>query len=330
MPYAPGVEPRADQIIMQGNAQGQQTTMAIAGWLSNYLQQQKQVNAAGKAADTIFQAMPEDQRMQMGLPHPEEWKGRSAKDKAAAMQGVVQLQTMQEVQARFKDYLAQAAMRQQQADEDAAVGQAVKSYATPPEGIDPTADTPDQAMKRAMSTPGLGGRNLPRVLDSITKYQQMMTKTGTAGAEDSPPEQVLIDSVPYVWKKGSREFQPRADFVPNLRSQAQQDAADRKAAGQPAPDEEGPKTSKDGKFYWDTHFGAWKPISGAAGGGGKFDALLEKLGVGAEGGTAPAAPDAGKAAPADELVPVINPGGKRVKIKSSQLKAALASGYKQP
>lgn len=81
--------------------------------------------------------------------------------------------------------------------------------------------------------------------------QAFKNLTGKGSPEDNntPPEQTDVGGVPYVWKRGSREFQPRADYGLGVKQDNALEIlkAKEKPAAEPG---EQPITSPDGKFYW--------------------------------------------------------------------------------
>lgn len=59
MPWNPQTQDRRAELIMQGLQMGQQNAQALGQWLTNFLDEQKKITAAGKSADYFFKANPD-------------------------------------------------------------------------------------------------------------------------------------------------------------------------------------------------------------------------------------------------------------------------------
>lgn len=120
----------------------------------------------------------------------------------------------------FLQSLAGNMQPQPAAPENQPVGQMFSSLGTG--AVPPTA--PQQpGMSALMATITSASKN-PAVLQTDIGKNVLLTaiKEGMVRpAEDlnAPPEQTMIGGVPYVFKKGSREFQPRADYVPGVKAE---------------------------------------------------------------------------------------------------------------
>jgi hypothetical protein len=100
-------------------------------------------------------------------------KGYTLKQAAAEQQA-----RLGEYGARMQDYQAQAALRGQQGQSDAVAGDALRNYGSyvPPEG---QSEKPGDRMRYALSqVPSAGGRYLPKVIESLEKYEQLLNPSG--------------------------------------------------------------------------------------------------------------------------------------------------------
>jgi hypothetical protein len=128
MPYNPGIQSHADSIITQSLGAAQQNTNMLVSWLTNFLDQQKQINNAGKSADYYVKANPKALDT-MGI-HPEEWSNLGAKDKALAVQTMMQTQAQQAQQAKVENMQAATQLNQARTKEmtsQAAAGDVFKT-----------------------------------------------------------------------------------------------------------------------------------------------------------------------------------------------------------
>jgi len=118
MPWAPSEHDQSGNIIMQGLQLGSQNAQTLAGWLTNFIEQQKQISAGAKSADYFLDANP-GAREEMGI-HPDAWKNMGARDKIAAVQGYLQGKTEQRTAAAARGAAAElgARMNVQQAQAD--------------------------------------------------------------------------------------------------------------------------------------------------------------------------------------------------------------------
>jgi hypothetical protein len=208
MPYAPGTEYRGDQYVFQG---GQHMADAVSGWLENFLNQQKQVTAAGKSADYFVKANP-DSLGQMGI-HEEEWANLGAREKANAVNGFVQGQASKnaaaELQAKMQLQQAQAAKAQE--DADAA------------QGMPQFAEALNQEMTQAPQSapPGID-------LNSFNPGQQAMNLAGGQPVQTSAPPPTMTGAVMRALAR-VRAMNPRlaaavaSKVLPNLLQNAGSD-----------------------------------------------------------------------------------------------------------
>ena len=150
-----------------------------------------------KVADMMVKANP-DLVQRMGFQSPEQFKSLSAQDKIAATTGYIKQQGIAEHVARLNDYAAQAAQRQQQVQDDQSVGDFLQNYGKAPETMpdENGADqplTPQQKFNWALvNTPGMSGRNIPKAIDSLTKWQAVTAKQDAADALDAAPEAMTM------------------------------------------------------------------------------------------------------------------------------------------
>ena len=127
MPYNPQTEYRGDQYVFQG---GRQTAEALTGWLQNFLNQEKQVNQMGKSADYFVKSNQNADGTNPVLKemdiHPEAWANLGARDKAAAVQGLVQSRAAKQqaaaAQAQTDLRNAEAAKAQTDTEAEGAMG----------------------------------------------------------------------------------------------------------------------------------------------------------------------------------------------------------------
>ncbi len=131
MPWAPSEHDQSGSIIMQGLQLGNQNAQALGNWLSNFIEHQQQIKAAGKSAEYFVRANP-DALGAIGL-HPDEFGNLGAREKAAAVQGFVQGQgeqrAAQEVQARVALQKSQTDWFNQRAQEQLNEGEGGPLYA---------------------------------------------------------------------------------------------------------------------------------------------------------------------------------------------------------
>jgi hypothetical protein len=161
----------------------------VAGWLSNYLTQQKQTSVDAKAADSFFKANP-DALTKLNI-HPDEYKNLSSTDRIAARVGYLQAQQAENVQAAADE-------RRQVVEDDRTAGQFVNSFMTYPgreasPGVDTASllsygqgpirqpdvpastgnDFADRWAYASRNTPGLAARHVDRIVSSLSKWQQI-------------------------------------------------------------------------------------------------------------------------------------------------------------
>jgi len=159
-----------------------------------------------KVADAMVKANP-DLPQRMGFQSPAQFQSLSAQDKIAATTGYIKNQGVQEFQAKMADYQAQAAdrqaqagLRQQDVQDQQTSGQFLQNYLTAPDTItnpDGTTRpaTPQEKMAHAASsTPGMSGRILPKVMDSLSKWQ-------VANASDAETKPVIPQEATVGGKK---------------------------------------------------------------------------------------------------------------------------------
>lgn len=235
------------------------TDLATAQFMDEQQQRHKKEADAGKAAEYFFKANP-DALGTLG-ESPESFANRSAGDKYAAMLAYGQQQLQALNQAKMEDERAQANQRLT-ADRDAGVFQKVlQSYGQAAPASAPALDAEtDQPGTYAGASPAK-----PDYKDFLMKFYQgggsprggewasqaFKNLTGASGEDAAAPEQTMVGDVPYVWKRGSKEFQPRADYGLGVRQQNALDLITAKEAARPTVEAgAAPITSPDGKFYW--------------------------------------------------------------------------------
>lgn len=169
-----------------------------------------QLHQNGKIADAMVKANP-NMLQGMGYQSPEQFMAQSARDKIAATTGYFKAQGAQEAMMKAQDYQAQMQQRQQQVTDDQSVGEFLGNYGKAPDtmkdanGVDQPL-TPQQKFQWALqNTPNMSGRNIPRAIDSITKWQQ-------ANEADNANNPVQVDntSIPnnaIVTRKRGSGFQ---------------------------------------------------------------------------------------------------------------------------
>nr|WP_294577615.1 hypothetical protein [uncultured Rhodopila sp.] len=148
---------------------------------------QDAMDARGDKADAI--------RKLVGLYAPSAAKASKAMS-LEQLEGTLQAYSIQTArqkqQAQMQDLQAQAQLRRQQALDDESVGRAVNAYAGAPQVPDGNGGmrdpTPDERFQSALKTPGLAGRAVPKLMDSLTRYQQMLA------GQDAP---VVSKDTPY-------------------------------------------------------------------------------------------------------------------------------------
>jgi hypothetical protein len=102
------------------------------------------------------------------------------------VQGQAAQQQMKLMQARLADYAAQTEYRKQQVADEQSAGAFLQNYLNAPA---PVADTAQARMGyAAANTPNMSGRVLPKVLDSLARWQQVANPDG---AEVAPKETVV-------------------------------------------------------------------------------------------------------------------------------------------
>jgi hypothetical protein len=86
MPYAPAVQPMAAQILMQGQEMGQRNMMALASWLEKHGEEQKQIKAQGKLAESFYKSLGDKAPEITGIT-ADQLANKTNEDKYAWMQG---------------------------------------------------------------------------------------------------------------------------------------------------------------------------------------------------------------------------------------------------
>lgn len=146
----------------------------------------KQVQDAGKAADYFVKANP-DALSSMGI-HQDEWQTLGARDKSAAVTGLVKSQAQQEVMQRMADVAAQARERNAQAQATQDTGTFLKAYAADlPEDAE---DTPQTRLAQGLSAlPPTAeiGRVFPQAMNSLEKFATIGANANNATSFDEDP-----------------------------------------------------------------------------------------------------------------------------------------------
>jgi len=126
-------------------------------------------------------------------------QGMSVGQLEGMIKGYGMQQQASEHAALMEDRAAQAALRRQQAMDDRTIGQAVNRYAQTPEVVQEDDEglkssrppTAEERFRSAMSTPGLAGRQVPKLLETLSKY-------GEAGGQGARPPVVTKGPYPGV------------------------------------------------------------------------------------------------------------------------------------
>jgi hypothetical protein len=122
-------------------------------------------------------------------------KGMSVDQLEGMLKGYALKQAGAEQAARVQDWQAQARMRDQQVQDDQTVGKLLKAYGTFDPGTDDEGNalvaSPGERMQFALKqVPEAGGRVLPKAVDALTRYEQLLNpKAGedlTAHFEEDP------------------------------------------------------------------------------------------------------------------------------------------------
>lgn len=158
-----------------------QGAVAVPNAVNESIDKWAQLNQNAKVADAMVRANP-DLEQRMGMPEGA-FSTLSAQDKIAATTGYIKNQGVQEFQARMADYTAQANQRQQTVQDDQTAGAFLQHYLAAPDtttnddgSTRPT--TPQERMSAAATaTPGMSGRILPKVMDSLSKWQTAQEPT---------------------------------------------------------------------------------------------------------------------------------------------------------
>lgn len=180
MPLDIQVQPRGADYLFQGISGG---AASLASGAEAAAKQYKQIQSFGKSADAFMAGMGPDWMMAHGI-HPEEFKTLGAKDKAAVVQGIMEQQAQQKLQAQNEEMHAQAQLTQQKVSEAEGFGRTMGFY---PEELQKLIGNSDQGptLADAMS-PGAGvaGVGPSRRMDATPEmqHQALMNSFGRAGA----------------------------------------------------------------------------------------------------------------------------------------------------
>ena len=140
----------------------------------------------GKIADSMVKANPAMLK-EMGFQSPSQFGALSAPDKIAATTGFFKAQGAKEVIARMKDFQSQADRREQDQTDDETAGAFLKNFLTSPAEVPDTnnpaggtrpATAQERLASAAEKTPGMTGRLMPKVLDSLARWQNVTAKDG--------------------------------------------------------------------------------------------------------------------------------------------------------
>jgi len=206
----------------------------------------------GKAADSFIKSMElsgEDPYAKMGMIRGE-YDNLHPLQRAGAVEGLMMAQK----------YATQTQQAKAAGEVGPAIGFAADAMSPKmtTENWQSYYDTTSQEQPNPVPTPGMTREQAisqvmqrypnaaasPNFNDS---WKALMDYSGRGSADSQPPEQTDVGGVPYVWKRGSREFQPRADYIPGVRQTNAVNLLHEKQVA--APTGEGPKISADGKFY---------------------------------------------------------------------------------
>ena len=210
-------------------------------------QRQQNIDAYGqlfdnaKVADAMVKANP-DLEQRMGMT-PGQFSTLSAQDKIAATTGYIKNQGVQEMAARMKDWDAQAGQRQQQVQDDQTAGAFLQNYLTAPEtttdpdGTERPTSPQERLSMAAGKTPGMSGRILPKVMDSLAKWQAVQQKP-------APTDNELSTTFSEDPTTGARFANRGKQILP--------------AGYDPDTQKDGPVYSPDGKMFWSGK--QWTPL----------------------------------------------------------------------
>jgi len=199
---APGQSPTIGQRLSAG-------VQSAAEGYDNFVEQQNRLNAAGKSAQYYFKANP-DALDELGVDEAQT-QNFGSKDWAALAQSHVTKQANQMAAAKIQEYNAIANEQQQKVQDEQTAGTFLQNYLTAPttqkddNGVDQPLTPADRLNIAAQKTPNMSGRILPKVMDSLSKWQQ-----ANQGDEVNNPVQVDTNSIPnnaIVTRKRGSSFQ---------------------------------------------------------------------------------------------------------------------------
>ncbi len=227
----------------------------LADYLMQLSDRENQITNQGKAADYFRKSLGDDAETQSGITN-EQWANLGNRDRAAWHQGYQDSMSQQRIQQTVANQTAETAARisMQGAQADYYRGRAVHADAQDRADLgygqmvtqmqQPNPIAANMLQTRAADPSGIAEPNLTNALTSMAnptplspmEHYSLAVRSGVdparagnmarnllavqqGAADNSEPQQTMIGGVPYVFKKGSKEFQPRADIVPGLKAE---------------------------------------------------------------------------------------------------------------
>lgn len=258
-------------------------------------EQQQQITAGGKAADAFRKFLGDNAASVTGIPDAA-WDNMSPHQKMASMGAQIQAEAMQSSMARLKAFQDEMAEKNAEAGGVARWAQSMDDQLNVPTAL---ANNDTYALQQQFNPAERAnlhalaqiGNTNPRAAAALINnpfFRSMAT--GSNGSAPAPVLTMLGDQqIPVIYSPKGGQF----EIDPSYRLNA---AADIKSANTPAEEDpgEGPRMSKNGKFYYDTHLKSWKPMAAGP------EAVLQQL-FGGNG--------AGDVAPAGNAAPVASAAG---------------------
>lgn len=150
-------------------------------------------------------------------------------------------QKLKLMQAQIDDYNAQKAQREQGVQDDLVAGRFLQNYLAAPA---PVENTPDARLAyAAANTPGMSGRALPKIMDSLARWQNVTAKTQEE-IDSTPSAMTMPDGGVVYYQKGTKN--PLV-VSPVSKANAYEEQQDK-----------GPVYSPDGRMFWSKDH--WAPL----------------------------------------------------------------------
>lgn len=182
--YAPGIQYRGDQALLQGGVQSGQNALALLDFFTKQGDRKKEELQLSKAADTFFKTESGATMLKQAGIMPEDFATRSASDKIGIFKGVQESVAMRGVQQQLERGLAEWQAQQQENSANAAfdtaqskaVGQTLSAALNQRQGpIKPEPVPLEALMQEIVQTPGAGRSRAGSAL-----LQQMVSERGQA------------------------------------------------------------------------------------------------------------------------------------------------------